>query len=144
MTDREKLIELLVSAESAFYWDGGDKGFVEKIADHLIANGVMFKEDVEAEIRILKQKRANIFEILDAYGRGKRDAFKWIPVTERLPEKYEKVLALTQSKMSGDYNTWLIWYTPQSGFHYYDSEWGDIEMDDVTHWMPLPEQPEGE
>lgn len=37
---REKLIELLESAESAFYWDSGDKGFIEKIADHLIANGV--------------------------------------------------------------------------------------------------------
>ena len=37
---REKLIELLESAESAFYWDSSDKSFIEKIADHLIANGV--------------------------------------------------------------------------------------------------------
>lgn len=37
---REKLVELLESAESAIYWNSEDKGFVEKIADHLIANGV--------------------------------------------------------------------------------------------------------
>lgn len=40
MTDREKLVELLESAESAVYWNSGDKSFIEKIADHLIANGV--------------------------------------------------------------------------------------------------------
>lgn len=40
MTERERLIELLESAESAVYWNGSDKGFIQKIADHLIANGV--------------------------------------------------------------------------------------------------------
>ena len=40
MLERGKLIELLESAESAVYWSGSDKGFIEKIADHLIANGV--------------------------------------------------------------------------------------------------------
>lgn len=40
MLERAKLIELLESAESAFYWNSSDKGFIEKIADHLIANGV--------------------------------------------------------------------------------------------------------
>ena len=38
---REKLIELLESAESAVYWNSSDKGFIEKIADHLIANDVV-------------------------------------------------------------------------------------------------------
>ena len=42
MADREKLIEILESAESAFYWDSNDKGFIQKIADHLLANGVTF------------------------------------------------------------------------------------------------------
>ena len=42
MTDREKLIELLENAESAVYWDSNDKGFIQKIADHLLANGVIF------------------------------------------------------------------------------------------------------
>ena len=36
----DKLIELLESAESAIYWNSEDKSFIEKIADHLLANGV--------------------------------------------------------------------------------------------------------
>lgn len=38
MTDRETLIRVLESAESAIYWNSSDKSFVEKVADHLIAN----------------------------------------------------------------------------------------------------------
>ena len=45
MTDREKLIELLETAESAVYWNSEDKTFIQKIADHLIANGVTFATD---------------------------------------------------------------------------------------------------
>ena len=41
MLERGKLIELLESAESAVYWNSSDKGFIEKIADHLIANDVV-------------------------------------------------------------------------------------------------------
>ena len=44
MDIREKLMGLLESAESAIYWDSSDKGFIEKIADHLIANGVTVQE----------------------------------------------------------------------------------------------------
>lgn len=41
MTGREKLIKVLESAESAIYWNSSDKGFIEKVADHLIANDVV-------------------------------------------------------------------------------------------------------
>ena len=40
MTYRETLLKVLESAESAIYWNSSDKGFIEKVADHLIANGV--------------------------------------------------------------------------------------------------------
>jgi hypothetical protein len=63
---------------------------------------------------------------------------KWIPVTERLPEKHGKYLVLTPNC------TWLIWYDTECGFYDNDPEWGDIEIDDVTHWMPLPEPPKGD
>jgi hypothetical protein len=41
MTGRETLLKVLESAESAIYWNSSDKGFVEKVADHLIANDVV-------------------------------------------------------------------------------------------------------
>ena len=44
MDVREKLVELLEGAESAIYWDGSEKWFIEKIADHLIAHGVTVQE----------------------------------------------------------------------------------------------------
>ena len=30
-----------------------------------------------------------------------------------------------------------VWYR-------YDSEWGHLTIDNVTHWMPLPEPPKGD
>ena len=38
--ERERLIRVLESAESAVYWNSSDRSFLEKIADHLIAHGV--------------------------------------------------------------------------------------------------------
>lgn len=55
---------------------------------------------------------------------------KWIPVTERLPEKHEWVLVKSKFvKMRTDFiNNDGHWYTTPG----------------VTHWMPLPEPPEEE
>ena len=80
MNDREKLIELLGSAESAFYWNSDDKSFVEKIADHLIANGVVISNSETTTQR-------------------------WIPVTERLTEAGAKALCYLKR---GEYWT-AVW-----------------------------------
>ena len=87
------------------------------------------------------------------YEKGLRDAARWIPVTERLPDE------------DGHYMVFEVWpygniislafYTPKyNGFeehlkdravwYKYDSEAGDFEVTGVTHWMPLPESPKGE
>jgi hypothetical protein len=82
---------------------------------------------------------------------------KWIPVTERLPEKDGDYLVFKVF----DQKTWcdVISFAKdgrkvsectfgkkwQNIWYYYDSEWGYIRTDSVTHWMPLPEPPkEGE
>ena len=49
---REKLIELLESAESAIYWNSDDNSFIQKIADHLIANGVTVQEWIPVTERL--------------------------------------------------------------------------------------------
>ena len=81
---------------------------------------------------------------------------RWIPVTERLPEvdgKYlvfesgyivqsMRVLSFAKDGRKVDkydfHREWKnVWYR-------YDSEWGHLTIDSVTHWMPLPDPPKGE
>lgn len=93
----------------------------------------------------------------EAYKRGYEAAQpKWIPVTERLPDKdgdylvfkrfdrnaWSDVVSFAKdgrkvSKYTFEKKWQNIWYC-------YDSEWGYIRTDAVTHWMPLPEPPKGE
>ena len=121
---REKLIELFNESLFAESWDSNDYPNDEAAVDYLIANGVTVQ--------------------------------KWIPVTERLPEAdgdylvFERgyivpairVLSFAKDGRKVDkydfYRGWKnVWYR-------YDSEWGHLTIDDVTHWMPLPEPPKGE
>lgn len=116
MTDREKLIELLVEARSKAFTLCNDHAVCkgckyEKIsgchraciADHLIANGVTFQQ--------------------------------WIPVTERLPECGERVLVLVDSC--------AVFEAYLSISHKW-VRYGSFWIDGITHWMPLPEPPKGE
>ena len=64
---------------------------------------------------------------------------RWIPVEERLPDAHESCIVYRKGTF-GHYS--MLRYSPELGFHFYDSEWGDVTVDDVTHWMPLPEPPE--
>ena len=101
---REKLIELVTAAlcnQSA-----------EEVADHLIANGVTVRGEIDAKIYQLmrecerlkeeKERLANAVNVLEEIN---SDFYKklrsvtvqeWIPVTERLPEDNERVLICSQ------------------------------------------------
>jgi hypothetical protein len=114
------------------------------------------KAEAEGEIRILKQKRVNLFERLDAFEKGKAAAMKWISVKDRLPDEDGKylvykvwgrlcwceVLSFAKDGRKVDkydfHRGWKnVWYR-------YDSECGYLTIDDVTHWMTLPPAPKGE
>ena len=61
-----------------------------------------------------------------------KDAQRWIPVSERLPEDGKPVWVCT------------IWNEQHSGF-LIDGVWvglfRDFREGEITHWMPLPESP---
>jgi hypothetical protein len=91
----------------------------------------------------------------NGYEKGKQDAQKWIPVTERLPEvatrhkthrhtftKSVRVLCVCVQK---DGKTMVKEGYCEFWNDYPEPYWkipGTI--DSVTHWMPLPEPPKGE
>lgn len=64
---------------------------------------------------------------------------EWIPVSERLPENHDSCIVYRVSSFGGHFS--MLRYSKALGWHFYDSEWGDVTVDDVTHWMPLPEPP---
>ena len=113
---RQKLIELVSKVQYL-------GGLEEKVADHLISNGVIVSE--------------------------------WTPVSE-LPKEDGQYLVVQKRS----YGSWFrILRFAKNGrevddyyfrdewknvWFYYDSEWGYITVNDVTHWMPLPEEPKGE
>ena len=124
MTDREKLIELLDEAtEKLKELCGGlnDHDGNGVRADYLIAHGVVISN---LETTTMQQ---------------------WIPVAERLPEDTSKVLAVVKSVCGkGNPHIQLVWYGT-NGFHISDPDFGYLNMNRyVTHWMPLPQPPEGE
>ena len=62
---------------------------------------------------------------------------KWIPVSERLPEKHERVIVCDVREDFRD--AWEF-----EGEGWFNGLW-TLEKEEVTHWMPLPEPPkEGE
>ena len=140
MTDREKLIELLCQAQdygtkhTNEQWSGSVESKCNKtIANHLIANGVTFATD------------NNVGD-------------KWIPVTERLPDKDGKYLAFNKGIVAGSGYCRVIGFAKdarkidqydfvedwQNVWYFYDSEYGYVTTNSVTHWMPLPEPPKEE
>ena len=81
---------------------------------------------------------------------------KWISVEDRLPKNKGDYLVI---KASGTYRWCEVLSFAKDGrkvdkydferewenvWYRYDSEWGYVTTDSVTHWMPLPEPPKGE
>lgn len=75
------------------------------------------------------------------YDKGRADAFKWIPVSERLPEEEKDVLVCNANGdieiSSGSYSTEL----KNNDFIWYTSGW---RFGKVIAWMPLPEPYKGD
>ena len=81
---------------------------------------------------------------------------QWISINDRLPVKDGRYLVLKNIYGTPWYD---VIYFAKNGrkvdkydfrrewknvWYRYDSEWGNVTTNDVTHWMPLPEPPKGE
>jgi hypothetical protein len=123
---REKLIEILetVVSPKEVLCDGEVLVSTERVADHLIANGVTFAEDNNVPS-------------------------KWIPVTERLPDNKEHDWVLAQVvEDNGFMHIPKVMEYRQQRNDWYEETYGWLSEHNgaftVTHWMPLPEPPKGE
>ena len=76
---------------------------------------------------------------------------RWISVDERLPEKKGQYLVYTKwtygnfirlCNWTPKYNGWEEHLNGRAIWYNYDSEYGDYECKDITHWMSLPDAPE--
>ena len=74
----------------------------------------------------------------------------WIPVTERLPERGDKVDIWIDGHRVTDW--WLDWYAPDDEeLFWYSGRSNIFEVESIphsvgkiTHWMPLPPPPEND
>ena len=115
MADREKLIELIQAAKSKIQYD-----FLFGNID----DAIDMKSDDEY-----------IADHLIANGVTVQ---KWIPVSERLPEDNQDVLAYMQNSIES-----RIFPANYHKGWWEDCIWNTRVLS-VTHWMPLPEAPKGE
>ena len=63
-------------------------------------------------------------------------ADRWIPCSERLPSEQGQYL-VTFPLCNGEPSVYVLSFC-KGKFYETDDEWGDVEYDDVTAWMPLP------
>lgn len=136
---REKLIELLESVPQPELLYGQPLIGVCKVADHLIANGVIIKSDCED----CASKTTRIIDKLHGEIAKLRKAQQWIPVTEP-PEENGYYLCCVLTSAIGDKVTY-----EQMPLYWEDDVWlyrhnSHRMCRNVTHWMPLPELPKGE
>ena len=124
MNVREKLVELLTEAFFDYNHGKGDGYIPKNFADHLVANGVTVQEWISVKDR-LPENDGSYLVTINSFGGRKHINVRWFAKDGEAVNEYE---------LAGQENVW----------YYYDSEWGYISIDSVTHWMPLPKPPKGE
>ena len=151
---REKLIELLGAdtckkeCEDCKYC-ANPEACIEylktSMADHLIANGVTMEA--------YDCHWATETAYKNGYEQGKKDALKWIPVTERLPElrirEYEeadgtrKQFWVSDKQLVFSSRGYITTANYETGPKYQGWLINPCDtIQNITHWMPLPEPPE--
>lgn len=127
MIDKEKLVDVFMHM--------GDH--IRSLDEYGFCYDSTLAKAIEDVVAMLKQPEA----VLD----NQVSSSKWIPVSERLPDKDGEYLVRFADKgiLNAEYESKF------GSFGYWFSVMWDEDADwfsyvGVTHWMPLPEPPKGE
>lgn len=143
MDVREKLVELIGSTgygNGSLVGNNFQKGFIEKIATHLIANGVTVRKWISVKDRLPEPEQEVIVCCKSQISNSKYVccAFyvpeNWLRESSQFSWDYECCDEYDEEQ--DDYVVKKGWY---ESIHNWD-EYSVIGIDDaVTHWMPLQE-----
>ena len=122
MDVREKLVELLTEFYGCNPMYYGIDAL--SIAQHLIDHGVAFQKWISVTERLPEEDGSYLVTTND-FGNRQGVNIRWFAKDGETVDEYE----LAGQK--------CVWY-------FYDSEYGYVSTNSVTHWMPLPEPPKGE
>lgn len=121
------------------------------------ATAKLYREAADAIEELIAERDAYCKAMTEEHNKAARLTweYRWIPVTERLPEEDGKYLTAYKSVLNPPI-TWIrvCWFAKnlrkvdkyefpkkKPGFYESDSEYGYFEVSGITHWMPLPEPP---
>ena len=82
--------------------------------------------------------KGGLSKLLNDYASSRSMESQWISVEERLPSEDEIILCLTNSGQS--VCEYVNYNDNKSRFYLNDLDYY-CELENVTHWMPLPENP---
>ena len=136
MTDREKLVDMIVHYCDRVGYPDCKENCTLCLADYMIANGVTFKEECYncgiATQEVIAKLQSDIANL--------RKSQTWISVEERLPEWCQVVLCKLRRRELPVICQWDdlcgVWIERRITRSHDKAE--------VTHWMPLPEPPKEE
>jgi hypothetical protein len=86
-----------------------------------------------------EQRCLAILQAAEAIEKLEKSIPRWIPVTERLPEKYTAVLAAGNGEVACGL---FVGFAEPAHVASWDLD--NVAAEPVTHWMPLPEPPKEE
>lgn len=147
MTDKEIVQALRCCAEGeckdcAMHEDKQrcQENLLDKAADlieRLTAENADLRKEIEWKdmvIALAQRKQAEAEEERDAL----REKQRWIPVTERLPERDVQVLGWYKDNPFSQYRPEVVAWNGNGWVFVYAHRY----VTNVTHWMPLPKAPE--
>ena len=122
MDVREKLVDLLTNSPQldVLDWTTG----WEEAANYLIAHGVTVQEWVSVKDR-LPEKDGSYLAVINYFGHHSSIDILYFAKDGDTVDEYD---------LAGEKDVW----------YFYDTEYGYVPTDSITHWTPLPQMPKGE